>query len=114
MSLVEISGLKVDFAQHGGVIEAVRGVGFHVDEGESLGIVGESGSGKSVTCLALMRLLAPTARVSAKTLRLDGIDILSADKRALTQVRGNQLHCVNLLRVDQLNHAESELGRLLR
>jgi ABC-type glutathione transport system ATPase component len=88
VSLVEISGLKVDFAQHGGVIEAVRGVGFHVDEGESLGIVGESGSGKSVTCLALMRLLAPTARVSAKTLRLDGIDILSADKRALTQVRG--------------------------
>jgi peptide/nickel transport system ATP-binding protein/glutathione transport system ATP-binding protein len=88
VSLVEISGLKVDFAQHGGVVEAVRGVGFHVDEGESVGIVGESGSGKSVTCLALMRLLSPAAKVTAKTLTLDGIDVLTADKRALTQLRG--------------------------
>jgi ABC-type glutathione transport system ATPase component len=86
--LVEISGLKVEFAQHGSAVEAVRGVGFHVDEGESVGIVGESGSGKSVTCLALMRLLAPTARVTAKTLTLDGIDVLTADRHALTQLRG--------------------------
>ena len=88
MPLVEISGLKVEFAQHGGVVEAVRGVAFHVDEGESVGIVGESGSGKSVTCLALMRLLTPSAKVTAKTLKLDGIDVLAADKRELTQLRG--------------------------
>ena len=54
MTLVDIKGLKVSFAQHGGVVEAVRGVSLHVNEGESLGIVGESGSGKSVTCMALI------------------------------------------------------------
>ena len=51
------------------IVQAVRGVSFHLDEGESLGIVGESGSGKSVTCLALLRLLAPPRKVTAETAR---------------------------------------------
>jgi oligopeptide/dipeptide ABC transporter ATP-binding protein len=88
MTLVDIKGLKVDFAQLGGVIQAVRGVSLHVDEGESLGIVGESGSGKSVTFLALMRLLATTAKISAEAMVLGGIDVLAADRRALAAMRG--------------------------
>src|SRR5262249_18992877 len=88
MSLVDIKGLRVDFAQHGGVVQAVRGVSLHVDEGESVGIVGESGSGKSVTFLALLRLLAATAKVSAEKLSLDGVDVLKADKRTLSELRG--------------------------
>ena len=67
MTLVDIKGLKVDFAQHGGAVQAVRGVSLHVDEGESLGIVGESGSGKSVTFMALLRLLGATAKVTAES-----------------------------------------------
>jgi ABC-type microcin C transport system duplicated ATPase subunit YejF len=88
MRLVDIKDLRVDFAQHGGVIQAVRGVSLHVDEGESLGIVGESGSGKSVTFLALLRLLAGTARVSAEAMVLDGVDVLGADRRTLSAMRG--------------------------
>jgi oligopeptide/dipeptide ABC transporter ATP-binding protein len=88
MKLVDIKGLKVGFAQHGGLIEAVRGVSLHVNEGESLGIVGESGSGKSVTCMALMRLLSATAKVSADALELDGVDVLAADAKALSALRG--------------------------
>jgi peptide/nickel transport system ATP-binding protein/glutathione transport system ATP-binding protein len=88
MTLVDIKGLKVGFAQHGGTIEAVRGVNLHVNEGESLGIVGESGSGKSVTCMALMRLLGATAKVSADTMELDGVDVIAADARTLSAARG--------------------------
>ncbi len=88
MTLVDIKDLKVSFAQHGGLIEAVRGVSFSLAEGESLGIVGESGSGKSVTCMALLRLLGTTANISATTMTLDGVDVLAADKRALAALRG--------------------------
>ena len=88
MTLVDIKGLKVSFAQHGSVVEAVRGVSLQVSEGESLGIVGESGSGKSVTCMALLRLLGGSAKISADTMILDGVDVLGADARTLSALRG--------------------------
>jgi len=88
MSLVEIEDLKVSFSQYGGQIDAVRGISFSLQEGESLGIVGESGSGKSVSCNALLRLLPATAKVSATKLRLDGVDVLSANKEDLARLRG--------------------------
>ena len=88
MTLVDIKSLKVGFAQHGGMIEAVRGVSLHVNDGESLGIVGESGSGKSVTCMALLRLLGGAARISADAMELDGVDVLAADAKALSALRG--------------------------
>ncbi|MGV8856347.1 MAG: dipeptide ABC transporter ATP-binding protein [Devosia sp.] len=88
MPLVEIEDLKVSFSQYGGQIDAVRGVSFVVNEGESLGIVGESGSGKSVSCSALLRLLPATANISATTIKLDGIDVLTASKQDLTRLRG--------------------------
>ena len=89
MRLVEIEDLHVSFSQHDGVVQAVRGVSFELESGESLGIVGESGSGKSVTCSALLRLLRePPARISAKTLSLGGHDVLSTNNRAISSLRG--------------------------
>jgi peptide/nickel transport system ATP-binding protein/glutathione transport system ATP-binding protein len=88
MTLVDIKGLKVSFAQHGGTIDAVRGVSLSLEDGESLGIVGESGSGKSVTCMALMRLLPATATITADSLALDGTEVLQADRRRLQSLRG--------------------------
>ncbi|CAN7389690.1 ABC transporter ATP-binding protein [Devosia sp. LjRoot16] len=88
MTLVNIKGLKVSFRQHGGQIDAVRGVDIQLAEGESLGIVGESGSGKSVSCLALMRLLPNTATITADRLELDGVDVLKAKPRQMSALRG--------------------------
>ena len=87
MPLVDIHDLKVSFSQYGGEVHAVRGVSFAVNEGESLGIVGESGSGKSVSCMALLRLLPATARVTG-TLTLDGTDVLKANREDLARLRG--------------------------
>lgn len=94
MALVDIKGLSVDFAQLGGVIQAVRGISLSVGEGESLGVVGESGSGKSVTFMALMRLLGSTAKVSADRLVVDGVDMLNADRRTLSRLRGRSVAMV--------------------
>ncbi|MGU7772147.1 dipeptide ABC transporter ATP-binding protein [Burkholderia sp. MR1-5-21] len=55
--VIAVDDLSVTFSREGATFDAVRGVSFHVDRGETLAIVGESGSGKSVTSLALMRLV---------------------------------------------------------
>ena len=89
MRLVEIENLNVSFAQSEGTIQAVRGLSFYVNSGESLGIVGESGSGKSVTCMAALKLLRePPAFISADTLTIGGVDMRKASKRDLAQTRG--------------------------
>jgi oligopeptide/dipeptide ABC transporter ATP-binding protein len=89
MALVEIDDLQVSFSQHDGLVQAVRGVSFTLEPGESLGIVGESGSGKSVTCSALLRLLRePPAKIAAKALKLDGHDMLAARPKEISTVRG--------------------------
>ena len=90
MSLVAVENLRVAFAHHAGLVEAVRGVDFHLEDGESLGIVGESGSGKTVSCLALLRLLDPRAQVSADRLEVTGQNILTASNRTMTSIRGHQ------------------------
>jgi oligopeptide/dipeptide ABC transporter ATP-binding protein len=89
MRLVEIEDLHVSFAQHEGLVKAVRGVSFFLEAGESLGIVGESGSGKSVTCSALLRLLRePPAKITAAKLMLGGENVLGARNRAISSLRG--------------------------
>ncbi len=89
MHLVEIDDLHVSFTQHQGLVQAVRGVSFHLEPHESLGIVGESGSGKSVTCAALLKLLRePPARITAKTLSIGGHDVMKADRRSVSRLRG--------------------------
>jgi oligopeptide/dipeptide ABC transporter ATP-binding protein len=89
MALVEIDDLHVSFSQYEGLVQAVRGVSFSLEPGESLGIVGESGSGKSVTCSALLRLLRePPAKITANTLQLGGHDMLAARAREISAVRG--------------------------
>jgi oligopeptide/dipeptide ABC transporter ATP-binding protein len=89
MQVVQVEDLHVSFAQHEGVVQAVRGVSFDLESGESLGIVGESGSGKSVTCAALLRLLRePPAKITAKRLALAGEDVAHAGNRAISALRG--------------------------
>lgn len=55
--LLQVKDLRVSFITGEQEFEAVKGVSFHVNEGETVGIVGESGSGKSVTARSIMRLL---------------------------------------------------------
>ena len=91
--LVQVEDLRISFPTANGVFDAVRGVSFTLGR-EKLGIVGESGSGKSLTGRALMRLLVPSARLSAKRLAFDGQDLLRASPRDLRAIRGRRISLV--------------------
>jgi peptide/nickel transport system ATP-binding protein len=107
--LLEIRDLHIHFS----TAAAVRGIGFHLDEGEALGLVGESGSGKSVSALAILGLLGSAAAVTGEifwrgsavnlpgpaapagngqsAIANTGIDILRQPIRALRQIRGREI-----------------------
>ena len=87
--LLEVEGLTTNFHIGVGCVQAVRGVSFHLDAGESLGIVGESGSGKSVTMMSIMGLLPEYAQVTANAVRFDGTDMLHLSAGDFRKVRGN-------------------------
>jgi peptide/nickel transport system ATP-binding protein len=91
--LLEVEDLRVRFHLRTGIVEAVRGVSFHLGR-ERLGIVGESGSGKSQTGRAILGLTPPPGEVVAKRLTFDGIDLLTASRRTLRALRGGRISMV--------------------
>ena len=91
MSLLEVEDLSVEFQSRRGVVKVLDRVGFQVKAGERVAVVGESGSGKSVTALALLGLLEPSARVTDGRIIYDGRELLSASARHRRQVRGRQI-----------------------
>jgi peptide/nickel transport system ATP-binding protein len=91
--LLAVEDLRVEFPTRVGLVRAVRGVSFTLGR-EKLGIVGESGSGKSQTGRAILRLVAPPGRLTAKRLEFDGVDLLAADDRAMRGIRGDRIAMV--------------------
>jgi len=90
MSILEVKDLRVGFRQDGKLIEAVKGVSFSVDRGETVALVGESGSGKSVTALSTVALLPQSAETSG-SVTYDGQEMIGAKEQTLRQVRGNDI-----------------------
>ena len=94
MALLEVDNLKVEFPTRKGLLTAVDGVSFSVEQGEILGVVGESGAGKSMTGAAVIGLLEPPGRIGGGEIRLDGrrIDNLSPDE--MRKVRGRHIGAI--------------------
>ena len=86
MPLLSVDHLDISF----GTSPAVRDLSFSIEAGEALGLVGESGSGKSVTSLAIMRLLAPQARVCG-SIRFAADELLSATEEKMRSLRGKAM-----------------------
>ena len=92
MHLLEVNELRVSFNTPGGVLEAVRGLSFQVDKGQTLGIVGESGAGKSVAMQAMLGLL-DDATVSGSAL-FEGEDLVSRSTKQMQGVLGHEVAMV--------------------
>ncbi|HET8599546.1 MAG TPA: ABC transporter ATP-binding protein [Segeticoccus sp.] len=88
--VLRVDDLHVTFASEAGRVRAVRGVSYALQPGQTLGIVGESGSGKSVTSLAVMGLLPPTAAISG-SIRLNDRELLGLDDREMSGIRGKEI-----------------------
>jgi peptide/nickel transport system ATP-binding protein/oligopeptide transport system ATP-binding protein len=89
--LLEVRHLRVSVETASGPQEAVHGVSFTIDRGETLGLVGESGSGKSLTARALVRLLPRGACLSGGKIAFEGLDIATAPEADLRRLRGGRI-----------------------
>jgi oligopeptide/dipeptide ABC transporter ATP-binding protein len=92
--LLEVTDLAVGFTLRSGLVRAVDGVSFRVDDGEALGLAGESGCGKTTTALSLVRLLPSNARIRSGKVELFGIDLVPKSERALARYRWREISIV--------------------
>ena len=87
--VLEVRDIRTRFHTQDGVVHAVNGISFDLDEGELLGVVGESGSGKSVTMMSLLKLLPmPPAEIVSGRALLEGENLIALDVERLRRVRG--------------------------
>ena len=95
MSVLEVSGLSVEFRVDSGTVRAVNDVSFAVEAGRTLAIVGESGSGKTATALSILRLNPqPPCVYTGGQILFEGRDLLAVSKRELRSVRGRGIAMV--------------------
>src|SRR5947207_4976365 len=91
--LLQVTDLATHYVSFGGsrVVKAVDGVSFTLNEGETLGIVGESGCGKTTTCLSIVGLLPPAARIVGGIIEFAGKDLAQFRQTEMRRVRGAQI-----------------------
>jgi len=90
MALLEVDDLHIGLQTQRGPAEAVRGISFSLERGQTLGIVGESGCGKSITVMSLLGLLPASATVTG-SIRFDGQELVGLGEQAMCGIRGNRI-----------------------
>ena len=117
-NLVEIENLQVKFNTDSGEVNAVNGISFNIEKGETLALVGESGSGKSVTARAIIRLLADNAIISDQTsIKFNGTNINSYSEKEYQNIRGKNISMIFQEPMSSLNPIytiENQISEVLK
>ncbi len=92
--ILDVQDLSIAYPISIGVVRAVEGVSFTLDDGEALGLVGESGCGKSTLGLSILKLQRPPGRVTGGKIMYRGTDILAMNDRALLKMRGQSISMI--------------------
>jgi oligopeptide transport system ATP-binding protein len=91
-ALLQVKDLRTHFFTDEGVVRAVDGISYDVEEGETMGLVGESGCGKSVSALSILRLIpSPPGKIVGGEVWFDGQDLLKVNEEEIRHVRGNRI-----------------------
>ena len=96
-ALLEVQDLKTQFKTDAGLVKAVDGVSYHIDEREIVGLVGESGCGKSVSQLSIMQLIpTPPGKIAQGRILFEGRDLLQLEKNGpeMRDIRGGKISMV--------------------
>jgi len=93
-TLLNVNNLTTHFHLSSGLLKAVDGVDFSLDEGQTLALVGESGCGKSVTAYSIMRLVSPPGKILSGEIMFNGNDLLQISEENMRRIRGNRISMI--------------------
>jgi microcin C transport system ATP-binding protein len=88
-TILDVKNLSIRFP--GQSTDAVQGLSFSLNAGETLAIVGESGSGKSVSALSLLKLLPEQTDIQADSIVFQGKALQEATEAELRSIRGHRI-----------------------
>jgi oligopeptide/dipeptide ABC transporter ATP-binding protein len=89
--ILEVQDLTTYFYTEEGIVKAVEGVSFKINEGETLGLVGETGCGKSVTALSILQVIRPPGKIEKGKVIFRGEDLLQRSKSGVLDYRGKEI-----------------------
>ena len=116
-TLLQIKDLQVSFGESESKVQAVKGISFEIDKGETVALVGESGSGKSVTALSIMQLLPyPRAQHPGGSILYRGEELIGADRQTLHRIRGDEVGMIfqePLTSLNPLHSVERQIAEVL-
>ena len=93
--LLEIKDLRIEYVTEGVAVQAVNGISFSIEAGQSMGLVGETGAGKTTTALSILRLLPKyTAKVRSGSITFAGEDIMSLSEAEMRKIRGGRVSMI--------------------